>query len=132
LIHKQKKVRARNMRRLVSREFRWPATRQKLTGRCTTGIEEWGEETLKAVKLIVAALAASAANAALAGPAVALGTSLGQGLGLRLGDPLGATLAFVLGSPLGGVLPIESAGLLTVSAVSLAVGIYIVKRKKHR
>jgi hypothetical protein len=44
LIHKQKKVRARNMRRLVSREFRWPATRQKLTGRCTTGIEEWGRK----------------------------------------------------------------------------------------
>jgi hypothetical protein len=87
---------------------------------------------LNAGKLIVAALAASAANVALAGPTVPLGTALGNGLGLTLGDPLGATLGFLLGSPLGAVLPIASVALLGVSAVSLAIGIYIVKRKNHR
>ena len=87
-----------------------------------------GEETLNAGKLIVAASAASAANVALAGPTVPLGTALGRGLGLTLGGPLGATLGFLLGSP----LPIASVGLLSVCALSLAVGIYIVKRKKHR
>lgn len=86
---------------------------------------------MNAGKLIVAALATSAANLALAGPTVPLGTSLGRGLGLTLGDPLGATLGFLLGSPLGSVLPLASVALLGVSALSLAVGIYIVKRKKH-
>ena len=83
---------------------------------------------MNAGKLIVAALAASAVNVALAGPTVPLGT----GLGLNLGDPLGATLGFVLGSAFGSVLPIASVGLLGVSALSLAIGIYIVKHKKHR
>jgi hypothetical protein len=87
---------------------------------------------LNAGKLIVAALAASAANVALAGPTVPLGTALGNGLGLTLGDPLGATLGFLLGSPLGAVLPIASVALLGVSALSLAIGSYIVKRKNHR
>jgi hypothetical protein len=90
-----------------------------------------GEETVKAGKLIVAALAASAANVALAGPTVPLGTGLGQGLGLTLGGTLGDTLGFFLGSPLGSILP-ASVGLLSVSALSLAVGIYIIKRKKQR
>jgi hypothetical protein len=85
---------------------------------------------LNAGKLIATALAASAANMALAGPTVALGTSLGQNLGLSLGDALGSTLGFVLGSPLDS-LPIGSVALLGVSALSLAIGIYIVKRKKH-
>ncbi len=89
---------------------------------------------MKAGKLIVAALAASAANVALAGPTVPLGTGLGQGLGLTLGDALGdslgTTLGFLLGSPLGS-LPIASVALLGVSALSLAIGIYIVKHKKH-
>ena len=87
---------------------------------------------MNAAKLIVAVLAASTANVALAGPTVPLGTALGRGLGLTLGGPLGATLGFFLGSPLGSVLPIASVGLLGVSALSLAVGIYIVKRKKQR
>ena len=88
---------------------------------------------MNAGKLIVAALAASVANVALAGPSVVpLGTALGRGLGLNLGGPLGATLGFVLGSPLGSLLPIASVGLLGVAALSLAVGIYIVKHKKHR
>jgi hypothetical protein len=58
--------------------------------------------------------------------------ALGGPLGLTLGQGLGATLGFVLGTPVGSALPLESAGLLMVSALSLAVGIYIVKRKKHR
>jgi hypothetical protein len=87
---------------------------------------------LNAGKLIVAAFAVAAANVALAGPTVPLGTALGRGLGLNLGGSLGATLGFVLGSPLGSVLPIASVGLLSVSALSLAVGIYIVKHKKQR
>ena len=87
---------------------------------------------MNAAKLIVAALAVSAANVALAGPTVPLGTALGRGLGLNLGGPLGATLGFVLGTPFGSALPIASVGLLGVSALSLAVGIYIVKRKKQR
>jgi hypothetical protein len=89
-----------------------------------------GDETVNAGKLIVAAFAASAANVALAGPTVPLGTGLGNGLGLTLGDALGGTLGFVLGSPLGS-LPVASVALLGVSALSLAIGIYIVKRKKH-
>lgn len=88
---------------------------------------------MNATRLIVAASAALTANAALAGPFTALGTSLGQGLGLTaLGGSLGTTLAFVLGAPLGGVLPLGSIGLLTVSAASLVAGIYIVKRRKPR
>lgn len=86
---------------------------------------------MNAAKLIFAALAVSATNLALAGPTVPLGTTLGRGLGLTLGGPLGATLGFLLGSPLGSVLPIASVTLLGVSALSLAVGIYIVKRKKR-
>jgi hypothetical protein len=86
---------------------------------------------LNAAKLMVAVLATSATSLALAGPTVALGTTLGRGLGLTLGDALGATLGFVLGSPLGSVLPVASVSLLSVCALSLAVGIYIVKRKKH-
>lgn len=87
---------------------------------------------MNAIRLIVAVLAALMANAAVAGPSVVLGNPLGAGLGLSLGGPLGVTLAFVLGSPLGGVLPLASVGLLTVSAVSLVTGIYIVKRRKPR
>ena len=70
---------------------------------------------MNAGKLIIAALAASAANVALAGPTVPLGIALGNGLGLTLGDPLGATLGFLLGSPIGSVLPIASVVLLGCS-----------------
>jgi LPXTG-motif cell wall-anchored protein len=52
-------------------------------------------------------------------------------LGDALGGPLGAALGFFLGTPVGSVLPIASVTLLGVSALSLAIGIYIVKRKKH-
>ena len=86
---------------------------------------------MNTAKLIVAVLAGSAANVALAG-VVPLGTTLGRGLGLTVGGALGATLGFVLGSPLDSVMPIASVTLLTVSVLSLAIGIYIVKHKKHR
>jgi hypothetical protein len=79
---------------------------------------------LRANKLIVGALAVSMANGALAGLTVPLGASLGVSLGGRLGE--------VLGNPLGLLLPIVSGGLLSVAAVSLVLGIYIVRRKRNR
>jgi hypothetical protein len=95
-------------------------------------IEQW-EGTLNGTKLIVAALAASAANVALAAIAVPLGVPMGGALGQTLGvTALGAALGSLLGSPLGSVLPLASVGLLGVCAASLAFGIYIVKQKKHR
>lgn len=75
-------------------------------------------------KLIVGTLAVLISTVALAGPTVPLGLTLG----VSLGEVLGA----VLGSPLGSALPIASTGLLTVAAVSLLIGIYIVRRKKHQ
>lgn len=74
-------------------------------------------------QLIVGVLAFSIANAAFAG-AVPLGLSLGVSLGQVLGG--------VLGTPLGTTLPIASGGLLTVAAVSLVLGIRIVRRKQNR
>lgn len=73
-------------------------------------------------KLAIGSLAFSVANMALAGQQ--LGTSLGVGLGRTLGG--------VLGFPLGSALPIASGGLLTVAAVSLVLGIRIVRRKQNR
>ena len=69
-------------------------------------------------RLIVGAFAASIASVAVAGPTV-LGTPLGISLGVLLG-----------GAPLGADLPIG--GLLTVAAMSLMLGIFIVRRKIHR
>jgi hypothetical protein len=83
-----------------------------------------GRVTLNVNKLLVGALAVSMANAAFAGTPVPLGTTLGATLGVTLGR--------VLGFPLGEVLPIASGGLLLVAAVSLAVGIAIVRRKHNR
>ena len=74
-------------------------------------------------QLIVGVLALSIADAAFAG-AVPLGLSLGVSLGRVLGG--------VLGTPLGTALPIASGGLLTVAAVSLVLGIRIVRRKQNR
>ena len=75
-------------------------------------------------KLIVATFAFAVANAALAGvPTVPLGTQLGRSLGVALGA--------VLGLRLGSDLPIASAALLTIAAVSLVVGIVIVRRKQN-
>ena len=76
------------------------------------------------VKLIVAASALAMANLALAGPTVPLGTPLGRSLGIGLGA--------VLGNRLGSVLPIAGGGLLIVAALSLVLGIYIVRRKRNR
>jgi hypothetical protein len=75
-------------------------------------------------KLLVGTLAVSMANATFAGVTVPLGAPLGTNLG--------ATLGRVLGFPLGEVLPIASGGLLLVAAVSLAIGIAIVRRKHNR
>jgi len=70
-------------------------------------------------KLIVGTLAASMATAAMAGaPVVPLGTPLGRVLGVTLGQVLG--------------MPLASGGLLLVAAISLAVGIGIVRRKRSR
>jgi predicted MFS family arabinose efflux permease len=53
---------------------------------------------------------------------------LGAPLGIRLGEPLGGVLGDVLGS----VLPIAGGGLLTVAAVSLVIGMRVVRRKRDR
>jgi hypothetical protein len=74
-------------------------------------------------RLIVGAGALLGANVASAA-AVALGVPLGSALGGRLG--------FLLGQSLGDVLPIAGSGVLLVAAVSLALGIYIVRRKRDR
>jgi hypothetical protein len=70
-------------------------------------------------KLIVGTISASMATAAMAGAAVVpLGTPLGRVLGVTLGQVLG--------------IPLTSGGLLLVAALSLAVGIGIVRRKRSR
>ena len=75
-------------------------------------------------KLVVGTVALLIASAAVAGgpPTVPLGTTLGRSLGVTLGQ--------VLGFSLGSDLPLANIALLTVAAVSLAVGIGIVRRKK--
>jgi hypothetical protein len=70
-------------------------------------------------RLIVGAFAASIASVAVAGPTV-LGTPLGSFLGVGLG---GFTV-------LGADLPIGA--LLAVAAMSLVLGIFIVRRKIGR
>jgi hypothetical protein len=79
---------------------------------------------LNPVKLIVAASGFAMASLALAGPTVPLGTPLGRSLGVGLGAGLGSRLGFVL--------PIAGGGLLIVAALSLVLGIYIVRRKRNR
>jgi hypothetical protein len=73
-------------------------------------------------RLIVGSFALVVGNVAIAGPTVPLGTPLGASLGTALGFVLG-------GVPLGAVLPIASAGMLLVAAVSLVIGVHIVRRK---
>ena len=82
---------------------------------------------MKPMSVVAGSLALTVASAALAG-GTPLGTALGNGLGTALGNGLGAALGFQLGVP----LPIVGGGLLTVAAASLAVGIWIVRRKKDR
>jgi hypothetical protein len=83
-------------------------------------IAQTGRIILNFVKLIVVTSALAMANVALAGPTVPLGTSLGVRLGAALGSRLGS------------VLPIASGALLLVAALSLVLGIYIVRRKRNR
>ncbi|MEP6963911.1 MAG: hypothetical protein ABI845_00365 [Polaromonas sp.] len=79
---------------------------------------------MKLKKMIFGTLSFSMANMALAGAAVPLGTSLGISLGNALGTALGLEL--------GTALPIAGGGLLTIAAVSLLLGIRIVRRKQKR
>ena len=81
----------------------------------------------------IAAIAAlAAAGVAWAGPIVPLGTPVGQ----TVGSAVGAAVGFVLGAPLGinlaGTLPVTGGGLLLVGAGSLALGIWIARRKQKR
>ena len=78
---------------------------------------------MKVKQLIIASLAFSVNKVAFAGLTVPLGASLG----ITLGNALGT----LLGSPLGTFLPIASGGLLSVAAVSLVLGICIVRRKQN-
>ncbi len=54
------------------------------------------------------------------------GTNLGGQLGVQLGTQLGQVLGSVLGSP----LSISVGSILGLGAISLAIGIQILKRKK--
>ncbi|MFI5445558.1 hypothetical protein [Polaromonas sp. UC242_47] len=79
---------------------------------------------MKLNKLILGTLSFVMANMALAGGVTVLGTPLG----ITLGNALGA----VLGLQLGTALPIAGGGLLAVAAVSLVLGIRMVRRKQNR
>lgn len=59
-------------------------------------------------------------------------TLAGQPLGTVLGVSLGQVLGAVLGLQLGSALPIANGGLLTVAAVTLLIGIRLVRRKQNR
>ena len=89
-------------------------------------VEKTGRVIVKLNKLIMGAVAFSMANMALAGLAPVV--PLGGALGVSLGNALGTALGLQLGS----VLPIASGGLLTIAAVSLVLGIRIVRRKQNR
>lgn len=75
-------------------------------------------------KLATGTLTVLMANVALAGAP--------QPLGLTLGVSLGQALGAVLGVPLGSALSIANGGLLTVAAVTLLIGIRLVRRKQNR
>lgn len=75
--------------------------------------------------------ALGAASVAWAGPGVPLGTPVGLAVGATLGQVVG----FVVGGPLGisvGGVPPMGGGLLLVGAGSLALGIWIARRKRTR
>ena len=132
LIRKVKTFRAQNMRSPFAREGAGAGQRLKASAVVSSDASLRVEGNLSAAKWVVAAVAASAANVAFAA-AVALGAPLGEPLGRVLGGTaLGSALGNLLGAQLGAGLPLASVGLLGVSAASLAFGIYIVKRKKHR
>ena len=56
----------------------------------------------------------------------AMATVLGTPVGIQVGQTLGSVLPIALGSS----LPITMGGVLGIGAISLAVGIHLVKRKK--
>lgn len=75
-------------------------------------------------KLAIGTFAILLTNVALAGTP--------QPLGLTLGVSLGQALGAVLGVPLGSALSIADGGLLSVAAVTLLIGIRLVRRKQNR
>jgi hypothetical protein len=78
-----------------------------------------------------AALAASGAAWA-GGSTVPLGTPVGTAVGQVVGSAVGFVLSAPLGITVGGALPIAGSGLLLVGTGSLALGIWIVRRKRKR
>ncbi len=56
------------------------------------------------------------------------GGALGTPVGIQLGQALGNVLPIALGS----ALPVTIGGVLGIGAVSLAVGIHLIKRKKKQ
>jgi hypothetical protein len=106
--------------RIVPNSSACPA---KTDPRHTHAVGRWQQnrrDRLNADKLIAGIVALSLAPAGLANGAVPLGTPVG--------DVLGGPLGLVVGS----ALPIAGGGLLTVAAVSLVIGIRIVRRKRGR
>jgi hypothetical protein len=73
----------------------------------------------------------AAAGVTWAGPGVPLGTPVGVTVGATLGQVVGFAVGGPLGTNVGGVLPIGG-GLLLVGAGSLALGIWIARRKRKR
>ncbi|PTN11053.1 hypothetical protein [Nitrosomonas aestuarii] len=65
----------------------------------------------------------------ISGHAIA-GGALGTPVGIPVGIQLGQTLGNILPIALGSALPVTIGGVLGIGAVSLAVGIHLVKRKK--
>ena len=86
---------------------------------------------MKYAKLLTAIPALATAGPAMA---ISLGHPLGHPLGNQLGHVLGLTLGGRLGSllglPLGETLPVS--GIFIVAAAFLALGIYVIHRKRHR
>ena len=75
--------------------------------------------------------ACAASTVAWAGTAIPLGTPVGVTVGATLGQVVGFVVGGPLGTTVGGVLPIGG-GLLLVGAGSLALGIWIARRKQMR
>ena len=89
-------------------------------------------ETLMTISRWTCGIAAVAAPGfAWAGPGVPLGTPVGVTVGATLGQVVGSVVGGPLGTAVGGVLPIGG-GLLMVGAGSLALGIWIARRKRKR
>ena len=76
--------------------------------------------------------ALASAGGAWAGTVVPVGTPVGVTVGTTLGQVVGFVVGGPLGSTVGSVLPIGGGGLLLVGAGSLALGIWIARRKQKR